>query len=85
MRMTANRKEKVKELKKLVEKYGYYLETEDIIFAHDNSTDIELMKKAYGDGWSKYTSEYFDVKDYKKLNSLCKQLKIETPEYVYAD
>lgn len=67
-----------RQLLKLLEDHRIYLFEEDI---HE---DLELVGKAYGDSYEIFTQTLFG-EDYKKLDNLCKQLNIETPEIVWFD
>lgn len=46
---------------------------------------FELVKKASGDSWEDLASDYFLKDDYKRICTICKELGIEPPEYVWGD
>ena len=72
-----------KELIELLNRNGFYFDMEMINDSIEHN-DFDLTQKAYGDSSEKTTQEVFGD-DYNKLKKLTKELKVDTPEYVWFD
>lgn len=78
--------EAVNELIKIVDSKGFYINKNDFIESINNgNNDLDLVKKAYGDGWEKPIESVFSKTEMTKLKKFAKKIKIELPEYVYGD
>lgn len=78
-----NQKDLAERLADILSNNGFYYDVDEVIEIANEHGELELVKKASGDSYERYTEEEFSKNDFKEIKDLTQQLKIRLSDIVW--
>ena len=78
-----NQKDLAERLADILSNNGFYYDVDEVIEIANEHGELELVKKASGDSYERYTEEEFSKNDFKEIKDLKKKKKIRLSDIVW--